>query len=361
MPGETETLLLKAAGLSEAEPALLAWRGFRERVGEGKESLVERRLLPLALRNLLKLGCPRDSYLVKAYAESFSSNAALLNEAGPALEALHHARIPTMVLKGTALLLAHYRDLGARPMSDVDILVPEARVGEALDVLQAAGWRGDTSRRWLKSEAHADPLISPGGAYVDLHRYATCEARFSAANNEFFANSRPIEVSGARTSVMEPGDQLLHTIAHGLRWSIAPSSIWVIDALTVLRGGGVEVSRTVEQAARLRLGVPLRGGLQLVRQIYGNHEVLDALIAALRTCPAPVLERVEDWFRVREPRGVLGALPNLWFAYRRSALGGSVSPSGFPGFLSEVWRLEPGQSLFGLLIRKAGRRLSQAR
>lgn len=352
-----ETLLLGAAGGLEAEPSLAAWRAFRERVKEGDENIVARRLLPLVCRNLLRLGHPRDPYLSRAYAQSLGANARMMDDAARALRTLQEASIRTMVLKGTALLLAHYRDLGARPMADVDILVPSDRATEALDALEAGGWRGDPSRRWLKAESHAGNLMSPSGLSLDLHRHATYEARFAAADDRFFEDSVPLEVSGALTSAMSAGDQLLHTLVHGQRWSIARSPIWVIDAATILRGGGVHIQKTVARAVSLRLCVGLRQGLETVRRVLGSEKDLEALLRELKAHPSTAPDRIEQWFRVREPAGVLGALPNLWFAYRRSEPGGQAPSSGFPSFLSNVWHLNSEQSLGRLMVAKMRRRL----
>jgi len=352
-----EALLLRAAGLLEPERAGRAWQAFREQVKEGEETLVERRLLPLVFRNLLRLGHRDEPYLRTAYVQSLSRNAMTLDRAARALRALHGASIKTLVLKGLALLLTHYRDLAVRPMSDVDILVPEARMTDALDVLEASGWRADPARSWLGTELHAGTLVSPDGWIVDLHRHATYEARFAAADDAFFAGSIPLEVSRAPTATMNASHQLLHTVVHGLRWSIVPSSIWVIDTMTLLRGGAVDVEKTVTAAEDLRLTHALGQGLELVRETYGGHDTLDGLLARLQRPGTLRTERIEQWFRVREPAGWFGALPNLWFAYRRSVPGGRAPLSGFPAFLSRVWHIDKTQSLSRLMVAKVARRL----
>ncbi|MEO8358810.1 MAG: nucleotidyltransferase family protein [Vicinamibacteria bacterium] len=348
----SETRLLRAAGLADRESALAAWAAFRRDVPEGQESLVEKRLLPFVCRNLRRVGQLKDEYLTRAYANSLGSNGRLLSEAGSALHALREASIPTMVLKGGALLVAHYRDLGARPMSDVDILVPYARIEDALDLLERLGWQGDQSRAWLKTEMHASPLMSPGGTGVDLHRHVTYEARFSGADDLFFESSVPWEVQGAQTRVMSAGAQLLHSVVHGLRWSIAPSSIWLLDAVTVVRGGGVHVEETLLLARRLRLEAALDTGLELVRATFGDEPALSALTQGLNARRLSTMEKLEQRFRVRPPGGFAGALPNLVFAFQRSHPTGQPDWSGFPPFLREAWQLAPNAPLLPLLFRK---------
>jgi hypothetical protein len=48
--------------------------------------------------------------------------------------------IPTVVLKGAALATTLYPSIGLRPMGDIDLLVPQDRLAEAVACLQALGY-----------------------------------------------------------------------------------------------------------------------------------------------------------------------------------------------------------------------------
>ena len=348
--------LLRAASLPEASPAAAAWKAFREMVPEGQEPPRFLRLLPLVCRNLSRRGHSRDPYLVHAYAQCLGFNARALETLGRAVHALNAHSIPNLVLKGSALLLAHYRDRGIRPMSDVDLLVPSDRIDGALDALQGSGFQGDPARRWLEGPMHAGTLSNHSEFTLDLHRYATYEARYPEANDAFFEASVPLEVEGEATRALGPSDQLLHTIVHGLRWSVAPSDIWIVDAATIIRGGGVDPDLLVSRARRLRLSVPLREGLRLVRSVLDPEPKLDALVSALPN--GRLGERIEHWFRVRPPAGVMGALPNLWFAFQRSRSGGAPLRD-FPSFLATTWGV-PLRALPRQFLRKALKRLTRS-
>lgn len=352
-----QRLLLRAAGCRDLSSAKGAWTGFRRLVAEGDEDLKAQRLLPAVCRNLARLGDPRDPFLSRAYAVSVGASARVLEAAAEALRVLNAASIPALVLKGTALLVAHYRDLGMRPMSDADILVPEARITEALETLEASGWSGDPDRAWLKSGMHAGTLMNSTGSTLDLHRHALYEARYAEADDEFFARSIPVEVSGVPCRAMNAGAQLIHSIVHGLRWSIAPSNIWVLDAITILRSDAVDPVSTRAQAESLGFIVPLRRGIEIVRSVFGPQDALDALLLHLRRSPEGISARVEHWFRVSEPGGMTGALPNLWFAHLRSGPQGRIGFRSFPVFLAEVWGLRTVRQLPATLLRKALRRL----
>jgi len=56
------------------------------------------------------------------------------------LVSFHRAGIQTILLKGAALILLHYKDPGLRPMVDFDILVPAGKAAAAIKVLTELGW-----------------------------------------------------------------------------------------------------------------------------------------------------------------------------------------------------------------------------
>jgi Uncharacterised nucleotidyltransferase len=58
------------------------------------------------------------------------------------LRALHRAGIPTMVLKGAALIASYYPRPGLRPMSDIDVAVHGRDVAAAVSCLESLGGRG---------------------------------------------------------------------------------------------------------------------------------------------------------------------------------------------------------------------------
>ena len=356
-----ETLLLRAAGSREASVALAAWAEFRLRVAPGKEVPRDRRLFPAVFRNLSRLGQARDPFLSRAYVESFAFNVSVLRESAEAVRTLSAASVPALVLKGTALLIAHYGDLGIRPMSDADILVPEAQLSDALDALEACGWRSAPSRAWVKTQMHAGVLKNSSGVTIDLHRHALYESRYAAADEGFFADSVAAEVMKTPTRIMGIEDQLIHSIVHGLRWSIAPSGIWILDALMLARSGRVDPEKARARAERLGLSGAVQRGLEVVRSMFGPDDSLDGLLASFRISPTSVIPKVEHWFRVREPGGILGALPNLWFAYLRSAPPGRLGPVGFPAFLAQAWGLAGASELPSMLYRKGLRRLRPKR
>lgn len=101
-------------------------------------------------------------------------NLVLLSEAARLQEKLAAAGLPSVALKGTALLAAHYPLPGARHAADLDLLVPAERLAEASAALAGEGpalppavdLRGADA---AAAEHHLWPFHTAGGVACELH------------------------------------------------------------------------------------------------------------------------------------------------------------------------------------------------
>ncbi len=141
-PGPRHRLLLHAA-LDEAEAAMKAWRRWRELVEFDDLDEPENRLLPLVYRNLgtQLADDPVVGRMRGVYRLTWTRNQLLASAGAEAVRELAAQGVPTLLLKGAALSLLNYRDMGVRPMADVDVLVPPAQARIAMDCLLSAGWQ----------------------------------------------------------------------------------------------------------------------------------------------------------------------------------------------------------------------------
>ena len=100
------------------------------------------RLLATAFRPLRALGAddPMLRLAGGAYRRAWYLNNLALRRAAAVVDTLQSVGIEVLVLKGAALSLLHYRDLGARPMDDIDLLVRPSELHHAVDVLRPHGW-----------------------------------------------------------------------------------------------------------------------------------------------------------------------------------------------------------------------------
>jgi hypothetical protein len=361
-PTAADELLLRAA-LASGDEAVRAWRAWAasgriEHLDTGSQ-----RLLPALYRNLCKTGVS-DAQLGRlrgAYRQSWYHNQLLFRTGADLLELLHEAEIPTLVFKGAALAVAHYRDVGARPMQDLDILVPPQLARRALDAVESAGWRpvGPHPRDVL-AVFHATTLSRRSLLEVaDLHWQAFPYA--TTGQEDLWAAAVPLTLGGVQTQTLSPVDQLLHVIGHGVAWNIVPPVRWVLDAMTVVRstGDGLDWDRFYAQAKRRDLVYSVAELLSYLRR-FGSLEIPEAAVQRLRSAPARRSERALHRARVARP-------PSLrsWQIHRSAhrALGRlpEAPRLGFVEFLAQRWGLTSRRQLPVHMARKLRELLRRVR
>jgi hypothetical protein len=307
-PTPHERLLLEAA-LLDGDAARAAWQRWRSLADLDALDAGAQRLLPLLYRRLVALGVddPELGRLKGVYRRSWYENQRLFHRAGAALTVLHGAGIETLVLKGAALSVGHYRDLGARPMEDADVLVPVERAAEAIAVLRDAGWTPESPRpERLIGVRHAEPLSDPDGVSIDLHWHALSQP---GGDDALWAASVPARVGGADTRALGAADQLLHVCLHGAAWEAPARSFaqavshvrWVADATTVIRSEAVlDWDRLLAAARARRLTATLASMLSYLREGFAP-QVPEELVAALAATPTSRFERFAQTAAMRRP------------------------------------------------------------
>ncbi len=309
-PTPAQELLLGATLLPD-ERALDAWRQVRAQVDVADLDGPSQALLPALRKNLLALGVEDEllGLFKGVHRYSWAKNQMLMAPMVPIVQALEDAGIPTLLLKGAAFVADARLDAGMRPMNDVDVLVPTARTGEAIDVLLASGlapvggvpawYVADYAPRFVPSHGFRDQA----DRQLDLHwhvLHASCQAD---ADEDFWAASEPIELLGVRTRALCAADELLLVVLHGLRWNANPTYRWVLDAALLCRGsiGEVDYERLAEQARKRRVTVALRAGLSYLRRVVDAPVPQSCIRDLSRRWPL-ALERLELRAQMTQPK-----------------------------------------------------------
>jgi hypothetical protein len=123
--------------------------------------------------------------------------------------ALGERGIPIMPLKGVLFQLVLYDDPAQRRLGDVDVLVPEPRFAEAIDILVQHGYRpAKAGPSWIEAT-----FESSRGLPVDLHRRVFCSRRYHMPTDELFLRARRDDaLLGVPLWIQHPLDTLAHLI-----------------------------------------------------------------------------------------------------------------------------------------------------
>ena len=351
-PTELQTLILRAA-LSPPATALDAWRSLRLRLDLDRLDHASRRLLPLLQRNLSALGVV-DPILARCkgvYRDHWGRNQLLFRRGVAVLEALAAADVPTLLLKGSALVTRGYGDPGLRPMDDFDVAVPEDAGAHAVAVLERSGWlspyRITPAFRRIKHAALFEDAV---GFKCDLH-WRILEESWEAGDTDLWDASEAVLFQGHRTRVLCPADQLFHVCIHGARHALEPGIRWVADAMMLIEAGNLDWARVIEQAARRGFVLRMRETLEFLNVVM-DARVPDTVLAHLASRGETWFEHVERRILRREHR-VLGQLPLYWCLNQR-ACGGAGWPAAmaFPRYLQYAWACASLRELpWGILTR----------
>jgi hypothetical protein len=315
MPTERQELLLRAA-LEDGEAATGAWDRWRERGPVDRSGPADLQVFPLVARNLSRLR-PDDPDLARLkgiYRFTWARNQLQLELGRESIGQLEAVGIETLVLKGAALSLLSYRDLGVRPMQDFDLLVRRDRALDAIAVLRRSlhVQPGSFEPEVRVPIHHSAGFCGEGEAQVDLHWYSLWH---SSPDDDFWAAAVPVDVGGQRSLALCPTDQLLHVCAHGACWHPVTMLRWVADANTVIRSHEIDWDRLAASAEERQLTIVIADALDYLRASFDAAVPPDALDRIRNVKPSGRERAARD--ATANPPTIRGGVRDEWHRYRR--------------------------------------------
>lgn len=280
LPDEPQRLLL-AAALQDGAAAVDAWRAWVRAIAFDEMDAASQRLIPLLARNLQRLGVdhPDLGRMRGIHRYWWSRNQILLRKLPQVLAALHAAGIAAMVLKGVPLALRYYDDVGLRPMTDFDLLVPTTDADRALAVMEAHQWTINEPVRVFRRDRRIDVYARPGVGFIapdrtecDLHWHLLHDCCWDGADAPFWEHATTLAWQEQDFLVPQTTDLLFHVIVHGAAFNLMPPIRWIADAAQVMRHapGEIDWNRLLDQAERRWLTVVVREGLAQVAALSGT-------------------------------------------------------------------------------------------
>lgn len=297
---------------------------------------------------------PEIDRLRGLFRHSWAINQERLSAVLPLLVALQDEGFEPMPFKGVAVAFTAYGSLGARRLADVDVLVDEARFVQAAALAARLGFEPASGWVWPRAGLKSWPFRGPQGAEIDLHARPLEEPWDAESRKVMLDSLNTVSMGQHRFRSFSPAASLVVALMHGLRHDSRGHHRFVLDAALIIRQGSVDWSQFARLAELLDLGRALSLGLRVVEAFLASEAVPPVSIQA---GPHPIREAVEHHFRTREPGGLTGALPNLFFLYQRERRAG-LWDAGFPEFLRAVWQVKDEETLASVLLAKAGRRVA---
>ena len=259
-----------------------------------------------------------DDVLIRANAQA----AEVRREVAFLTRALAPLGIPVTLMKGAAYLLSGRRAALGRLFSDIDIMVPKARIGEVEAALMLNGWAGSHhtpyDQRYYREWMHEIPPMQhiQRGTTLDVHHAILPETARLRPNSALILSAAVPLAEDPRVQVLAPHDMVLHSmthlfhneeLSHGLR------DLSDLDLLLREFGGDPAFwPGLVERARQMDLTRPLFYGLRYTQQFFATPVPAQIAAALAPFGPMPPLGRFMDglWSRGLAPQHATAAPPN---------------------------------------------------
>jgi len=238
-PNSQQELLLKACLLTGNE-SIDAWKKWQTNNEIHLLDYGSYRLLPLLYHNLLaqQVEVPNILELKKIYQATLVKNQLLFASAARVFKTLRDNAYNIYLLKGSALSLLCYQDLGLRPMDDIDILVDINKVFPIMKLLKNEGWEAKQLAS-LKQLTPGYLLVRHGHSFkkhfaMDLHWHVLSECCDPDDDIDFMQRAIPLQFQDLQLQTLNYTDHLLHIIVHGIKWDHIPAIRWIADAMYII-------------------------------------------------------------------------------------------------------------------------------
>ena len=278
----------------------------------------------------MPVGAHLDDILVLARAQA----AEVRREVEFLARALAPLGIPVTLMKGAAYLLSGRRAAVGRLFSDIDIMVPKARIGEVEAALMLGGWAGSHhtpyDQRYYREWMHEIPPMQHirRGTTLDVHHAILPETARLKPNSALILGAAVPLADDPRVLVLAPHDMVLHSmthlfhneeLSHGLR------DLSDLDLLLREFGGDPAFwPGLVARAQQLDLTRPLFYGLRYTQHFFETPVPTQTVAALAPFGPGQPLGWVMDalWTRGLAPQHATSAprhtAPALFALYVRA-------------------------------------------
>jgi hypothetical protein len=195
------------------------------------------------------------------------------------LQALAAVAIEPVVSKGVAVAHLAYPKASLRHCHDIDLLLPAARVKNAIERLQRIGFAADRQ----EETGPAYVLVNQGGLPVSLHTELLPSDFPGADPAAVMERAHRVKVAGLPSRALGPADLLALMAAQLVAGLVRDRTSWVVDAAFFLRNTAVtegDWQESVETAARAGLSLPLLSMLSYLRTEL-NFAIPDHALAQL--------------------------------------------------------------------------------
>ena len=255
------------------------------------------------------------------------------------LAKLQSEGVSTLLMKGAGLHTTIYRDEPAiRPLDDLDVLVPLGQAPTAGRLLVDAGYLPKPAQIYRPDHwayhGHSIPFEGGPAEAIDLH-VRPLRYQFDRSYTDAVWRRRvEVHFGSTPTSTLDPTDHLLVTVLHGASPNSIPPCRWAADATFLIRDGGIDWERFVDDAValgRARAAAEALGFLRSQLDVALDPSMIERLATARCGPLARSLERQERRSLTGARLVIRAVLPEYLFSTAGAPVAQRVR--GYPHYL----------------------------
>jgi hypothetical protein len=193
-------------------------------VKEGLAGFLYRSLLKADLLDTLR-PCEKQR-LYHTYYLTIRHNLKLIHALNELLKLLTARQVRVILMQGISLLQGVYRDIGLRPMNDMDVWVLPNQYADLVDCLLSQGFK--------RNSIYPDTFCK-GEVVLDIHTHILWAERIESRDllinldqEEIFSNAQLIKVEDGAGWCLNPADQFLYLAMHALKHNLE-RLLWLVD------------------------------------------------------------------------------------------------------------------------------------
>jgi hypothetical protein len=222
--------------------------------------------------------------LIDAYTQVGTRNRAILDEFALIAQRFRQQGIAFIVLKGADVISRLYGVQGARPVSDVDLLVHESDLSAVDRLLRTLGFT---------QQIDGNPCYASAERGLSLDLVTTIWYLDAQGLDDLWKRAPARRFGGTAISCLDTADLLIYLTAYAVIHRGALSAAFVQDMKLLIRKESPDWKTVALRAKRARLEVPLYHGLRHVRKTIPTIAIPDTVLALL--APARGSELMLAW------------------------------------------------------------------
>lgn len=208
--------------------------------------------------------------LRKDYVHTAAKNTLLFSGFSRVAVSLKAEKIDVIVMKGAALAEVVYQDIGARSMSDIDLLIHKKDLAGTDAVFRSLGYHAvdaspfdtaDNAAHYLTTRDYRSTDPSHPSFHLHWHIVnSSVPAPYSAGidMNDIWNDAVPVDIAGAGVLSMAPHHFLIHLAEHAMRVTHSASRlVYLVDIATLIKRYGDELDWNKVLSAAKDFGIDI--------------------------------------------------------------------------------------------------------